>query len=72
MTERELLELAGYTGFVISDTFGPMAGARPVGELLQRFAAMVAAKEREACAQVCESWADEHDYAGAIRQRGQA
>lgn len=35
------------------------------------FAALVAAKEREACAQVCESWDDPRDYAAAIRARGQ-
>ena len=38
---------------------------------LERFAALVAAKEREACAQVCESWDDPRDYAAAIRARGQ-
>ena len=38
---------------------------------VQRFAALVAAKEREACAQVCESWDDPRDYAAAIRSRGQ-
>lgn len=41
-----------------------------LGEL-QSFATLVAAKEREACAQVCESWDDPRDYAAAIRARGQ-
>ena len=44
---------------------------------MQRFAAMVAAKEREACAQVCEQhpWIDgkplpsNHEMARAIRVR---
>lgn len=38
---------------------------------LMAFAALVAAKEREACAQVCESWDDPRNYAAAIRARGQ-
>ena len=43
-----------------------------------RFAALVAAAEREACAKVCEEIADQDDYmackccAAAIRARGQA
>lgn len=41
-------------------------------EWLERFAALVAAAEREACAQVCESWDDPRDYAAAIRARGAA
>jgi hypothetical protein len=40
-----------------------------------RFAAMVAAAEREACAKVCEDWdsdaADPRDVASAIRARGE-
>lgn len=38
---------------------------------LMRFAALVAAKEREACAQVCESWGgrDYEKCAAAIRER---
>lgn len=37
----------------------------------ERFAALVAAKEREACAQVCESWGgrDYEKCAAAIRER---
>ena len=39
---------------------------------LERFAALVAAAEREACAQVCESWGgrDYEKCAAAIRERG--
>ena len=41
-------------------------------DALERFAALVAAKEREACAQVCESWGgrDYEKCAAAIRARG--
>ena len=45
---------------------------------LERFASLVAAAEREACAKVCENmrgecWAYDHDrIAAAIRARGQA
>jgi hypothetical protein len=42
---------------------------------LERFAALVAAAEREACAQVSEDWdsdmADPRDIAAAIRARGE-
>ena len=70
------------------------AGAMPVAELagtwitydepLQRFAALVAAAEREACAKVCEDMSNTEanmnktwrngcsDSADAIRARGQA
>lgn len=40
---------------------------------LERFAALVAAKEREACAQMCERMHEEDrpsDYAYSIRTRG--
>ena len=41
-------------------------------DALERFAALVAAREREACAQVCESWGgrDYEKCAAAIRARG--
>ena len=41
-------------------------------ELFQRFAALVAAAEREACAKVCDGWthADGDQCAAAIRARG--
>jgi hypothetical protein len=39
---------------------------------LFRFAALVAAAEREACAQICDDHADDPVYCGqAIRARGQ-
>jgi hypothetical protein len=41
---------------------------------LERFAALVAAAEREVCAKVCETFYNHeaHDCAEAIRARGQA
>ena len=41
---------------------------------LSRFAALVAAAEREACAKVCDGWmhANGNDCAAAIRARGEA
>ena len=48
------------------------------GETLERFAALVAAHEREACAKLCEELRDEDGYeawntecAAAIRARGE-
>jgi len=42
---------------------------------LERFAALVAAVEREACAKVCDDssnmWVDHHECAAAIRARGE-
>jgi hypothetical protein len=49
-----------------------------VGEPLQMFAKLVAAKEREACAKVCDAFQARDvgmqpaECAGAIRARGQA
>jgi len=40
--------------------------------MLERFAALVAAAEREACAKVCEDAWTRHACAAAIRARGQA
>ena len=46
------------------------AAPQPAAQAQEDAVAQAVAAEREACAQVCESWADEHDYAGAIRARG--
>ena len=79
MTQDEIIELArealkqepredwNSTAWVFAD------------ETLQAFAKLIAEKEREACAKVCEDYgrAEEmqaigNDYAQAIRTRGQA
>lgn len=79
MTQDEIIAMAREAGFRtgrIDLTTGepipfiaPASGTSCMWEVL-RFAALVAAKEREACAQVCESWDDPRDYAAAIRARG--
>jgi hypothetical protein len=63
-------------------TFGELIDAQQAA--IERFAALVAAAEREACAKVCESlkptmksydhrfWDACHESASAIRARGQA
>jgi uncharacterized protein YfcZ (UPF0381/DUF406 family) len=43
-----------------------------VDELLERFAVLVAAAEREACAKVCDEFESAKYIAAAIRARGQA
>ena len=65
MTQDEIIAMAKEAGAWIP----PGSEKSEAVYSLVRFAALVAAKEREACAQLCESWADEHDYAVAIRAR---
>ena len=67
MTQEEIIEMARQAGLwpAVTDTFK---------KELETFAKLVAAKEREACANVCE---DSVEYAGdtlakAIRARGEA
>lgn len=52
MTRDDVIRWACEVGLPVSDTFGPMVGACPVGDVLERFAAKVAAdaaaKERAA------------------------
>jgi hypothetical protein len=74
MTRDDIIRLArdaGLTGLVEADVIGNF----------ERFAALVAAAEREACAKVCEDYTDRyagcedegHGYeiAAAIRARGE-
>jgi len=87
MTRDEIMTLAREAGFTIE---GPHICTEDrdgvIGEELDRFAALVAAAEREACAKVCDmlpmygpddETADWYGYAlsdcaKAIRARGQA
>ena len=86
MTRDDILRMAREAGFRIE--FDPEAyGHEPTwfvlgdrGETLERFAALVAAAEREACARVCEddvqTWSHpgsitREECAAAIRARGQ-
>jgi len=69
MTREEITRMAREAGFV---GFDGDNGA------LRRFAALVAAAEREACAKVCDAFQARDvgmqpaECAGAIRARGQA
>ena len=79
MTQNEIIEMAREAGFFI------IANSPDLFSKLVAFANLVAAKEREACAKVCETlWntptngmaTEEEAYgdecAAAIRARGQA
>ena len=79
MTQDEIIEMAREVGLIhILDEHAHEYGNgtfenTPYPEL-EAFANLVAAKEREACAKVCEAQ-DEYgwqQYADAIRERGQA
>jgi hypothetical protein len=72
MTQDEIIRMAREAGDDWDSTLSTDK------EFLKRFAALVAAVEREACAKVCEEmrgqcWAYDHDtIAAAIRAGGQA
>ena len=72
MTQDDILRMAREAGFVLSSNATDEAMGR-----FERFAALVAAAEREACAQVADEWQTaihdpryECDCATAIRSRG--
>ena len=52
MTQDEIIHMAREAGFDVDDPIFPM-DAEDI-KILERFAALVAAHEREACAKVCE------------------
>jgi hypothetical protein len=61
MTEDEIIEITRGAG-----------GFDATPEFLERFASLVAAKEREACALICDEHSDDPVYCGdAIRARGE-
>ena len=70
MTTDELIAMARE-----ADPFGDdgrlVSLAMLTPETLARFAALVAAKEREACAKVCEHYAKALDYGGSPYFRSQ-
>jgi len=76
MTRDEIIRMAKKSGFPI-DRDGIPFVEHDDGECwkeLQRFATLVAAAEREACAKVCEDMKEDcgkHAYAFAIRARGE-
>ena len=83
MNRDKILELArtagGYDGFTSAPSDWDSGDFVISPEEIERFAALVAAAEREACAEVCETYTDNsdsdhesHGYgcAAAIRARG--
>ena len=86
MTREDIIRMAREAEFVCdaADFVYPKEGRRGLQLELERFAALVAAAENEACAKVCESmrtYVDRHNAviqssakncAAAIRARGQA
>ena len=69
MTQDEIIEMARQAGMRLDKHNGGFVDASEI----KRFAKLVAAKEREACALICDSYADDPVYCGeAIRARGEA
>jgi hypothetical protein len=83
MTQDEIIEMARQAGFGLRyEGRGQISSAPTTTEKLEAFAKLVeertAAKEREACAKVCEAqedkggeWDVQQQCANAIRARGQ-
>ena len=81
MTQDEIIEMAKLAGWEMDDScvLSPQVLWYIYQEQLETFAKLVAAKEREACAKVCEvyEWGNRETYAAeqcanAIRARGEA
>ncbi len=82
MTRDDIIHMAREAGFEIEKTlYGPVpcVDGRGIDDRLERFAALVAEREREACARVCEARhmgdnnredAEARRCAAAIRARG--
>jgi hypothetical protein len=79
MTQEDIIRMAREAGFAERDAMFRVAFVANKNNL-ERFAALVAAAEREACAKVCDVLSDKHSFEGcyadecatAIRARGQA
>lgn len=73
MTPGQLIDLLEKAGMLKEESPGVL-GWHPTMQKAERFAALIAAAEREACAKVCDDVGDfmlSEDYATAIRARGQ-
>jgi len=86
MNRDDIIRMAREAGFTELEFYGNKVGTNPTA-CLERFAELVAAAEREACAKVCDAEADNpsclweepgcwkhaaENCAGSIRARGQA
>ena len=73
MTQNEIISLAREAGLSIRGHYDEN-GSTP--QELERFATLVAAHEREACAKVCDEYDMDHivgqQLAAAIRARGES
>jgi hypothetical protein len=71
VSREEIIKLARQAGAI----FGNMEEAAAVAPIFERFAALVAAAEREECAKVCEAidrngaWVTKAEAAAAIKAR---
>ena len=81
MTQDEIIEMAKQAGFYINDDLtitSPFIEDICISPMLKQFAKLVAAKEREACAEICDRFQARDvgmqpaECAGAIRARGEA
>ena len=78
MTQDEIIEMARQSGMVYREFEDEFANANTDGvdlKTIQAFAKLVAAKEREACAKVCDNKQyvhPYHDLGTLIRARGEA
>jgi len=73
MTQEDIIKLAREAGLAEGIADGLNGEWKAEREFLERFAALVAAAEREACAKVCETFYNHEakDCAEAIRARGE-
>jgi hypothetical protein len=85
MTQDEIIEMARQAGCPMADMMPMYFTDKQLLSMLEAFAKLVAAKEREACAKLCDGLADMHEkmnqwgshitadtLAQAVRARGQA
>ena len=80
MNREDIIRMAEKAGFMLVAEREPETGGwyECFDDEIDRFAALVAAAEREACAKVCEKWANSLsgepemlEMAAEIRARGQ-
>jgi hypothetical protein len=71
MTQEDIIKLAREAGMPPAEIVTDKPVVYPVPEALERFAALVAAAEREACAKMAEDGLIGHTIAKAIRARGE-